>query len=242
MKPRRTSILALLLCALSADPSAHADLVTLDFEHAGNVVSNNSGAFQEAASLLVKFDPGSAFTRVTYLKFDLASLGPVVTDATLAFDSAGGGGGAVSNPNFVYDFDVYALNDGDLDEDWAPSISFQDGIGINTATHTPDPTRLTLVGSFQQTGSGVAGDPFALNTAALTSAIAADTDNQISFLIFRQQDDSNGNIIHAFVRSSFQLTVNSVPEPSSSVLAILFLSYSSIVHRKRREPLIKVPT
>jgi hypothetical protein len=182
---------------------------------------NNYGS---EADLRVKNDIPSndGFNRKSYFRFDLSGYLGVSSDATLELQSIDSGQGVTSEA--VYTFQVFGLNTPSVNA-WTENTltwfnapaNMSGGTGIDTS-------KVVSLGSFQLTGKGVGTVLFSTPAlrAYLNAAIAGG--ETADFIIFRDNDTTNGDYIHAFASrensevSGPQLNFTPVPEPSSAVV------------------------
>ncbi|MBZ0166182.1 MAG: DNRLRE domain-containing protein, partial [Candidatus Omnitrophica bacterium] len=145
----------------------------------------------------IKHDLGlNGNNRKSYLRFDLSGITDPVTDISFEISYAGtDGSGANSNPPASPStYNVYGLNDGVAGESWNEStITWNNAPGNDIASAGGlIGSATTLLGSFDLTfPPTVDGTRISLNTAALLGFFASDTDDLLTLILTRQQQNTS---------------------------------------------------
>lgn len=158
--------------------------------------------FTDNSQLQVKNASGTN-VRKTYVQFDVSGAPEPLADAELQFTVASSAGGT-TDPNRVWGFNVYALNDGNDQENWTEgSFTYNTAPGNDlTDGGAADAAEATLVGNFSLTGTGTPGEVIRISDTRLVDFLSQDTDGKVTFIITRADAESGGdNIVHNFSSS-----------------------------------------
>lgn len=180
-------------------------------------------------------DPSTNRNRLGIIRFDLSGISGDMSGAELRVWSTG---------NNTRDVTVYGLLDGDAGESWseaeityntAPAISLGDTIGDGTGAPLTvfDGARTVNLGTFSAPAN--LNNYASFSSAALDAFLAADTNDLVSFYLYR---DGGGTV-------SFQTKENTagnppllhfpnIPEPTSLALAMLGLAAVGLWQRRRQ--------
>lgn len=190
--------------------------------------------------LRVKNDPGGAWHRKTWIRYDLSQLtGHSAVDASLLltlFEAAG--------TDETITINVSMLNDGDPGESWdESSLTWNNAPGNHTTSGSALLGNTTLLGSFTFITPAAAGDYFTFSSPALADAINADSDELLTLILHPQTPAlasmgvaSRENIDLEGPPNFFgpRLVVTTVPAPTT--LALLALGGLGLLLRRRRQP------
>ncbi|MEM6332058.1 MAG: DNRLRE domain-containing protein [Planctomycetota bacterium] len=183
------AVLSIAACVIAAPVSA--SVITLDpsadaFVRGGSNANNTQNG-TAAQNLLVLPGNDLSFARKTYIRFDLTTITGPVADAelTLEFTFANTASGGLP-------INIYAINDGVAGEDnWSEAGLTWNNAPSNLTTGSTSQVaagviaaETTLIDSITPTGPEIAGGAtYVIDTAALLSALQADTNDAITFVI-----------------------------------------------------------
>ncbi len=171
-----------------------------------------------ATGIVVINDGGSAFSkgkdRLGVLRFDLSSITETVADANFV---------ARSDTIDSFEFQLWGINDANADENFDPNA-----LTFNTFAHASnsndgsiDTTNLTLlVDAVTDASDGSNDNLYVFSSTALVDFLNNDTNNIVSFVLFRTTGHGASSIFSSSEASSNQpaLNIEVVPEPASLAL------------------------
>ncbi len=148
--------------------------------------------------LLVKNDPGEAYRRKAFLRFDLAPLRDRrVAEAllTLNFEATGFGYASLTGEHV---FAVYGLTDDAQDAWLADTLTWENAPAFSPEAGTVDRARAVKLGTFT-TPRGVVGGTYSIEGAALADFLNADINRQATLIVVRETSDEKGKgAVHGF--------------------------------------------
>ncbi len=233
---KHCSIFFALVGTLTSASLVSAAVITAE---ADSFVSGRNGEkdnnYGSNSTIWVKLDTAiGSGTRVGFMRFDLSTAPATITSATLEMEFVTGGG-TDSTGTTVWTFHVYGLNNGHTGESWTESaITWNTAPGLNSS----DPivaADTTDLGTFTRTGKGFGTVSF--SSAALTSFLNADTDNQATIILARDTGPGGVNYIHGIASrenttEAYRPTLTVIPEPAAA--AMLGLGGLILMPRRRR--------
>ena len=159
--------------------------------------TGNTGASHSSGRLLLKYNSGGnefsdEFNRKAYIQFDVSALAGLndVASASFEFEFMASGAGSLNDPNFVWDFSIWGLNDG-VGEAWIPGTAWNSIIG-----NLPNSPNFFNDDAIRLGGFSLAGDGdqqrILFNSPELMEFLAADTDGLITLMLARDTEP-NGN-------------------------------------------------
>jgi hypothetical protein len=195
----------------------------------GGIYANTP--FGDADGLIYKDSPSLDFSRKSWLRFDLSSLGGMtVSDAALNL-TGGVLGANWPDPDHTHITNVYGLLDGDTDEAWSEAVTTWNNAPGNVTGDGGelDPTRPVNLGSISVPKTAILGDLFTLSNAALVDFINADSNGVVTLIL---TDGTPGGAISGYAFASKEsvqyaapeLSVTPVPLPAA---ALGLLGFSS---------------
>ena len=202
--------------------------------------------------------------RKAYLRFDIdADLCASVLTAQLTLATRDDPWGANDDPNKVWTFNVFGLNDsasGDGDPDSSGSPGWWEGTGVsglvgqdvpgidwlnapaNDNTGDGFTSAATLLGTFAITGDSIAGQTIDFSSTALIDFLNSDTNGLVTLMIARDtlgDDPSTDTVIHFFASKEYQggayaPTLDITYVPEPATLALLGGGIGLAALRRRR--------
>ena len=176
--------------------------------------------------MAIKDDSGTGFlNRKGYFRFDLSGISGTIESATFHFTYAGhdsGGSASLSSYN------VFGLVDGNAGEGWGESsITWNNAPGNDTGSGVGVlSSQAILLGTFTMNiGLLSPGDDVSFSSAALKDFLAADTNDLVTLIVTRQQQ----NLANEFIASKESTRFNPpaldvivdgqpVPEPATGIV------------------------
>ncbi len=225
-----------LITALSFSPSDAILITAVKDAYVQSGTSANTN-FGSATVDQLKRQDGTAFTRKSYIGYDLSGLGPYpIATATLDFnfiDSAAG----VTNNNTAYQFEVFGLTN-ELIDKWLESTITWNNAPANQPNNALNSMMVASLGTFSLTGKGLGA--YSFTSQALIDFLNSDTDDFATFIVRRNTNQiGSQNYVHAFASTEHPsiagptLNVTPVPEPSTLLCVGAGLIGLGLLRRRR---------
>lgn len=219
-----------LMGAINIFPSADAQVV------AGSNADDNYGI--ESTMFIKNAGFESAVTRKPYLRFDLSSFDGSFAGTSLNLVLTGNNDGTDSPTTFAVH--VYGLNDNEANQTWdEATITWNNAPGNDTGSGSgfvSDDT--TFLGILNVTTSDVGNSIVSFSSTALSDFLAADSDDQVTFMLSRTDNEIGHNLGFNTKESSGERApyLSLVPEAANFALLLGFFAPVYIALSRRRSP------